>query len=149
MCGASASVIWVAQGAYVNQVASADRKSALFGLFWGLMMSSQIFGNLLTTFVLGKMTNFIYFLFLTILGCIYNIYLVSSAFLFMFLPSVSHKKQEEAVKLTLKEEIKTVLVIIKDKKYRYLNIYFLFPGLCVAFYAAFLYKLIVLSVPKN
>lgn len=70
LCGASASVIWVAQGAYTSQVAGEKRKSELFGLFWALMMSSQIFGNLLTTFVLGTMSNFTYFLILTILGCI-------------------------------------------------------------------------------
>jgi len=66
--GLSASIIWVAQGAYTSQVASADKKSELFGLFWALMMSSQIFGNCLSTFVLGKINNLVYFIILTILG---------------------------------------------------------------------------------
>lgn len=47
--------------------------------------------------------------------------------------------------------------IIKDKKYiiyhynryKYINIYFFFPGLTVAFYAGFLYKLVKMSLPKN
>ena len=75
ICGISASALWVAQGAYTSAVASEDKKSQLFGLFWGLMMSSQIFGNLLTTFVLGKLSNTTYFILLTILGCkfIHNI----------------------------------------------------------------------------
>ena len=72
ICGTSASVIWVAQGAYTSQVASADRKSSLNGLFWGLTMSSQIFGNTLTTFVLGKIGNLTYFMVLTALGCKIN-----------------------------------------------------------------------------
>ena len=71
IAGASASAIWVAQGAYTSQVASPDKKNELFGLFWALMMSSQILGNCLTTFVLGLVNNFIYFLVLTILGCTY------------------------------------------------------------------------------
>lgn len=69
ICGVSASTIWVAQGAYTSQVADETRKSELFGLFWALMMSSQIIGNLLITFVLGKMSNLTYFILLTILGC--------------------------------------------------------------------------------
>jgi hypothetical protein len=64
----SASVIWVAQGSYTSKVASADKKSELFGLFWALMMSSQILGNLLSTFVLGRINNLVYFIILTILG---------------------------------------------------------------------------------
>lgn len=68
LCGASASAIWVAQGAYVSQVAGEDRRTELFGLFWMLMMSSQIIGNLITTFVLGLVSNTVYFLVLTILG---------------------------------------------------------------------------------
>ena len=69
LCGASASMIWVAQGAYVSQVAGESRKTELFGLFWSLMMSSQIAGNLITTFVLGLVSNVVYFLVLTTLGC--------------------------------------------------------------------------------
>lgn len=69
LCGGSASMIWVAQGAYVSQVAGEARKTELFGLFWSLMMSSQILGNLITTFVLGLVSNVVYFLVLTILGC--------------------------------------------------------------------------------
>lgn len=74
ICGVSASVLWVAQGAYTSQVADENRKSQLFGLFWALMMSSQILGNLLITFILGKMSNLIYFILLTILGCNIIIY---------------------------------------------------------------------------
>lgn len=85
VCGVSASTLWVAQGAYTSMVADKDSKAELFGMFWALMMSSQIIGNLLITYVLGKMSNFIYFLILTILGC-KNIYICSLKFgaLFIF-----------------------------------------------------------------
>lgn len=73
LCGISASILWVAQAGYTNATASENRKSELFGLFWGLMMSSQIFGNLLTTFVLGKMSTLTYFIVLTALGCKFGI----------------------------------------------------------------------------
>jgi len=69
LCGISASMIWVAQGAYVSEVAGEENKTEMFGLFWSLMMSSQIAGNLITTFVLGLVSNTVYFLVLTALGC--------------------------------------------------------------------------------
>ena len=69
LCGVCAGVLWVAQGAYISAVADKDSQTELFGVFWALMMSSQITGNLLITFILGKMSNFVYFLLLTILGC--------------------------------------------------------------------------------
>lgn len=67
-CGASASAIWVAQGSYVSTVAGEERKTELFGLFWMIMMSSQILGNVLTTFVLGLIGKVAYFAALTALG---------------------------------------------------------------------------------
>lgn len=69
ICGFSASALWVAQGAYTSKVASEKRKSEVFALFWVFMMSSQILGNLLGTFVLGRINNLVYFIILTILGC--------------------------------------------------------------------------------
>ena len=67
-CGAGASSIWVAQGSYVSAVAGESRKTELFGLFWMLMMSSQILGNVLITFVLGLIGKVAYFVVLTALG---------------------------------------------------------------------------------
>lgn len=67
-CGASASSIWVAQGSYVSTVAGEERKTELFGLFWMLMMSSQILGNVLITFVLGAIGKVAYFIVLTALN---------------------------------------------------------------------------------
>ena len=64
-------MLWVAQAGYTSERSGESKKNELFGLFWGLMMSSQILGNLLTTFILGKMSNELYFLLLTILGCIF------------------------------------------------------------------------------
>jgi MFS family permease len=74
VCGVSAGVLWVAQGIYIGQIAEENRKSEMFGLFWALMMVSQIFGNLLITFVLGKLSNLTYFMLLAILGCITFVY---------------------------------------------------------------------------
>lgn len=87
ICGASASMIWVAQGVYVNEVAGRERKTELFGLFWGLFFTSEITGNCLTTFVLGFVGNTVYFIVLTILGGTLALIVVLSAFLFTLLPN--------------------------------------------------------------
>jgi hypothetical protein len=50
-------------------------------------MSSQILGNLLTTFVLGLISNTAYFLVLTSFG-------FASAFLFLWLPDIENTFQE-------------------------------------------------------
>lgn len=39
--------------------------------------------------------------------------------------------------------------MLKGKKHKYLLFYYFFPGLCVAFYATFLYKLIGLSIKQD
>jgi hypothetical protein len=73
VCGVSASMLWVAQGSYLNELAGNDsksqRKTELNGIFWSLFMSSQITGSLLTTFLLGMISTATYFLVLTIVGC--------------------------------------------------------------------------------
>ena len=89
-CGAGASSIWVAQGSYVSVVAGEDRKTELFGLFWMIMMSSQIFGNVLITFILGLIGKVAYFIVLTALGG-------GSAFLFLMLPTVKSSDDNEVV----------------------------------------------------
>lgn len=87
----------MAQGAYTSTVADKNSKAELFGVFWALMMSSQILGNLLITFVLGKMSNFVYFMLLTILG-------FASSVLFLFLPNVSNEGElEKQTDTTFKE----------------------------------------------
>jgi MFS family permease len=68
-CGAGAGVIWVAQGSYVSDLAGEENRTKLFAMFWGIMMSSQILGSILTTFVLGLIGNTAYFIVLTVLGC--------------------------------------------------------------------------------
>ncbi len=55
------------------------------------MMSSQILGNLLGTFVLGRINNLVYFIILTILGSNSCFILAASAFMFIFLPEVKAK----------------------------------------------------------
>jgi hypothetical protein len=69
----------------------------------------------------------------------------ASSLLFLLLPDVeqNHTSPPES----LGKEAAKVLEIIKSPKHRNLIFYYFFPGLCVGFYATFLYKLIGLSLP--
>lgn len=49
----------------------------------------------------------------------------------------------------MSREAAKVVEIIKSSKHRNLILYYFFPGLCVGFYATFLYKLIGLSLPQK
>ena len=42
-----------------------------------------------------------------------------------------------------------MISLLKDTKYKFLFIYYFFPGLAVGFYATFLYKLIGLSIKQE
>lgn len=90
-----ASFIWVAQAAYVSDVSTPTTKGELFGLFWGLMMASQIVGNILSTFILGKINNQVYFIVLAILG-------LSGAAMFFFVRPTGKESKNPDEFLTLK-----------------------------------------------
>ena len=74
-------------------------------------------------------------------------YPVSSAFLFILLPDV--EKQPSAEKLEVKGEVAKVANLILDRKNARITFYYFFPGICVGFYATFLYKLIGASLNQN
>jgi MFS family permease len=42
-----------------------------------------------------------------------------------------------------------VVAIIRDGKFKFLLMYYFFPGMCVGFYATYLYKLIGMSISKD
>jgi hypothetical protein len=67
--------------------------------------------------------------------------------LFLLLPDV--KQTDDGKAFSIKSEAKKVTSMLKEKKYRYLFSYYFFPGLCVAFYATFLFKLIGLSIKRG
>lgn len=80
----------MAQGAYTSEIAVGETKGELFGLFWGLKSGSQIFGAVITTFVLGNLTEMTYFTILSGLGR--NPYINSSPWLYLILvPSPNRK----------------------------------------------------------
>lgn len=73
-------------------------------------------------------------------------YLVGSAFLFLLLPDIE-QKQTDAI--SIRGESRKIINLIKNTQYIYLYLYYYFPGVIVAFYATYLYKIVKASLPAQ
>jgi MFS family permease len=73
-------------------------------------------------------------------------YLVASAFLFLLLPDVDQKSDDV---ISVRSESAKIVKMIKNSDYKYLFMYFYFPGVAIGFYATFLYKLVAYSLPQT
>ena len=76
--GASASLLWVAQGAYIHFVCEQNgeqhRKGYYFGVFYGIFCVSNITSGLVTTFMLGLFDVLVYFWILVGVGVIATLF---------------------------------------------------------------------------
>jgi len=53
LCGLAASVVWPSASAYISeQAGTIENKQLYFSVFTSFYMASQIFGNMLTIFIL-------------------------------------------------------------------------------------------------
>ena len=59
--GFGASILWVGQGIYVSRCCNTENSGLYFGLFWSLLMFSQIFGNLMAAFVIDLFSQTVMF----------------------------------------------------------------------------------------
>jgi hypothetical protein len=51
--------------------------------------------------------------------------------------------------LSIRAESQKIITLLKSKDYRYLTIYYYFPGIAIGFYATFLYKLVGYALPQE
>lgn len=81
--------MWVAQGKYFSDLATESSKGFYFSYFWAFYMSSQIFGNLLASYLLGSMGQSAFFFVMGLIS-----FLSSLSFLFLK-PPLSNSKEKE------------------------------------------------------
>ena len=55
-------------GTYISDCATERNKGFFFALFWSFYMGSQVFGNLVSAFVLGELDQRYYVLIMTIIA---------------------------------------------------------------------------------
>ncbi|EAR85362.1 MFS transporter (macronuclear) [Tetrahymena thermophila SB210] len=144
LCGFSASTIWVAQGGYIDSISQdfPNKKGTLFGIFWAINQGSQIVGNLMGMFILNYLDNLYYFLIMTFLG-------LGASFLFLLLPSVSKKKEENGNQVSAISQAKSVFVLMGTRKVRPFLPLISLAGVVVAFYSGFLSKLVNNSIQAD
>ena len=66
--GFTVGVLWACANNYVARCASEENKGFAFSYFWSFYMCSQILGNLIAAFTLGKFSQQIYFLVMGIIA---------------------------------------------------------------------------------
>lgn len=64
--GFGASLLWVGQGIYVTDCSTDENNGFHFGLFWCILMFSQILGSVIAAFILGIFSQKVFFI---IMGC--------------------------------------------------------------------------------
>ncbi len=79
LSGAGAAVIWVNQGAYMEQVFREQKVDSqfhgkYFGIANGLTCCNYALGALITTFGIGMFSDTVYFIFLTVVGMLGLLY---------------------------------------------------------------------------
>lgn len=68
MNGFGGGVSQPASGKYISDCAAESNKGFFFAYFWAFYMGSQVFGNLVAAFVLGKLPQVYYVLIMLIVG---------------------------------------------------------------------------------
>ncbi|KAL4446012.1 hypothetical protein ABPG74_011004 [Tetrahymena malaccensis] len=143
LCGFSASLIWIAQGGYIDSIGqdTPSKKGTFSGIFWAIMQGSQIIGNILGTFILQYLENMQYFLIMTGLG-------IAASLLFFFLPSVK-KVENKDISVPIMTQIKKVFKLMIHAKTRYVLFVMMLAGIIVTFYSGFLATLVSNSIARG
>ena len=68
ICGFGGAVLWVAQGKFVAMCADDSNKGMYNSFFYGVFMMSTIFGNLMSAFVISKVDEYVFYIFVTIIS---------------------------------------------------------------------------------
>ena len=68
LCGTAAGNIWVAQNAYIGDIASKENLGEMFGIFEGVRSIAVVIGFLMTVYVFKYYDGYIYFILLIPLG---------------------------------------------------------------------------------
>lgn len=82
LCGCGASVIWTAQGGYINAIGARmkSKEATFFGVFWAINQSSMIIGAALGAVIFSVGSASLYFTIFTCMG-------VVAEFCFLLLPN--------------------------------------------------------------
>eukprot|EP00347_Sterkiella_histriomuscorum_P015929 403355148 len=102
--GIGAAVLWTALGTYISECATIQKKGFYFSFFWTCYMSSQVIGNLIGAFVIGKdLTSF--FIVMSVVAVV-----ASLSFAFLRKP-IDVKQQQDQFKETSHDNFEQDLLL--------------------------------------
>jgi len=101
--GFGATILWVAQGEYINRCSNEESKGFFFGFFWSIHQASQIFGCLLSSFLFANHLNKT--LFAVTMSCLC---LIGSLMFFFIKTPYIHSTRLAEMKLNREEDYYTV-----------------------------------------
>jgi len=153
--GFGAALIWTAQGAYVTKCSNDENRGFFMGLFWFILMGSQIFGNLIAAFVLNSAPQSTFFI---VMSCV----ALLGVFIFLllgkpkkqeYLNAAEHLQNEDVVvdekvefMKDFKQKTKVSFQLLVSKQMFPLLPFMFFTGLVISYYAGVLPNLVSLSV---
>ena len=86
--GFTVGVLWAAANQYIADCSSEENKGFFFSYFWAFYMTSQIIGNLIAAFVLGRLSQQQYFYIMAVISLLSIV-----GFTFLKKPDMSHKNR--------------------------------------------------------
>ncbi|EGR32368.1 major facilitator superfamily protein, putative [Ichthyophthirius multifiliis] len=138
LCGVAMSIIWVAQGSYIDSLCknNGDMRGDLFGIFSAISQGSIVLGAVLSTFLIKYLDNVYFFIIMACLGLIPTIF-------FSFIPNIQQQNDKQ---FSIKENLKNVFNVLSSKKIKPLIPFMIMTGIIVGFYSGFLNKIVENSI---
>ena len=161
-CGSLMGLLWTVQSEYVSSTAPPGKIGLFMGVFYAFAQAAQALSTVLSLLLILYVTKSRYYLYLFCIGIVFMCGL-------FFIPTKKHgevkvsgksgmgsmgsqlipKEGEKPKKPTLWFNISAIFLLLKRKRVRVVTIFWASTGLVIAFYGAFLYKIINLSIAND
>lgn len=132
--GAGAALIWTGQGNYLTLMSTEKTMSRNSGIFWAMLQSSMVFGNIFVYFqfrgqtIIDEHTRYVVFGALTAVSFLGLLVLV-------LLPKPGQGSGREDIASTPTEELVKSLKLFRTKEMMLLSVTFLYTGLELSFFS--------------
>ena len=149
--GIGNSFLWLAQARYVNLCADDKTRGVANGIFFTLLKSSTILSSSISTFVLGSMDQFAFYVIVMMISIV-------AASMFFFIPAPPSQKggdgeeveaQAQEHQPTLAESIGAFKKTLLEPKYRFLFSVVLFAGMSLTLYSTSLGTYVGMTIDSD
>ena len=156
--GFGAAILWVAQGQYISMCANEKNKGQYNSIFWALLMSSGVIGNLMAAFVVSNVQQSTFYIVMTA-------FCIASSLFFLLLKQPipqpedissignsvreSTKASEVQVKTTVKEDILETAKLMLSPRMLKIIPFIMWTAVSAAIYAGVFVPLMTDTMSTN